>query len=98
MATSSAMAIVDELLKLVQGISSAAAAVNCHKKSCWNLSRLIKLLIPLFEEIKEVKSPLPPVAVVKFQDLRAAFQKAKVLVEQCRDGSRLYMVRILSGR
>eukprot|EP00897_Mesotaenium_endlicherianum_P007073 jgi/Mesen1/6394/ME000329S05558 len=90
--TASSMGIVEELLQLVQGIAALGAEVKSYKKSCWNLTRRIKLLAPLFEEIQDVNSPLPPSAVTSFQNLRLALQKAKSILEECRDGSRLYMI------
>eukprot|EP00271_Cylindrocystis_brebissonii_P004785 TRINITY_DN1665_c0_g1_i1.p1 TRINITY_DN1665_c0_g1~~TRINITY_DN1665_c0_g1_i1.p1 ORF type:complete len:639 (-),score=78.94 TRINITY_DN1665_c0_g1_i1:1515-3431(-) len=91
MATSSSMALVDDLMKLIHSISLCTDAAVCQRRSCWNLTRLTKMLAPLFEEIREVKSPLPPLAVMKFQDLRIAFKKTLELATLCKDGSRICM-------
>eukprot|EP00271_Cylindrocystis_brebissonii_P008852 TRINITY_DN23372_c0_g1_i1.p1 TRINITY_DN23372_c0_g1~~TRINITY_DN23372_c0_g1_i1.p1 ORF type:complete len:664 (+),score=98.36 TRINITY_DN23372_c0_g1_i1:935-2926(+) len=90
--TSTSMALVGDLLKEIEAISLLGEVAMSQKKNSWNLTRLCKLLAPLFEEIMEVKSPLPALAVVKFQELRTAFQKARNLMEDCRDGSKVFMI------
>ena len=93
MATSSSMELLDELLSLVNDVTAIGDEVKSQRDNCWNLTRRIKLLAPLFEQIRKLKSPLPPAALMKFQEMRTAFKKAKALLEECQNGSRMYLVR-----
>ncbi|GJP40477.1 hypothetical protein CLOM_g157 [Closterium sp. NIES-68] len=92
MATSSSMALVGSLLSIINEIAALGPRLRSHKRSCQNLIRRIKLLAPLFEEIRDVKSPLPPAAVVVFQNMRSALSAAKSILEDCSSGSRIWMV------
>ncbi|CAI5465974.1 unnamed protein product [Closterium sp. Yama58-4] len=92
MATSSSMALVGSLLSIINEISALGDRLRSHKRSCQILIRRIKLLAPLFEEIRDVKSPLPPAAVVAFQSMRAALSAAKTILVDCSSGSRIWMV------
>ncbi|CAI7871024.1 unnamed protein product [Closterium sp. NIES-53] len=92
MATSSSMALVGSLLSIINEISALGDRLRSHKRSCQILIRRIKLLAPLFEEIRDVKSPLPAAAVVAFQSMRAALSAAKTILVDCSSGSRIWMV------
>ena len=88
------MELLDELLALVNDVTAIGDEVKSQRDNCWNLTRRIKLLAPLFEQIRKLKSPLPPAALMKFQEMRTAFQNAKSLLEECKNGSRMYLVRV----
>lgn len=94
-ATATAMALVETLLKVVADVAAVGDEVKTCKRSCWNLSRRIKLLAPLFEEIRDVKGPLPPAAVVSFQALRSALLNSRKILMECCTRSRLFMVRLM---
>eukprot|EP00249_Psilotum_nudum_P007761 c20800_g1_i1 orf=3-1466(-) len=63
-----------------------------HKKECTSLVRRVKLLFPLFEEVKELQAPLPEDAISGFLALDKALQSAKDLLHFCSSGSKLYLV------
>ncbi|CAI5508504.1 unnamed protein product [Closterium sp. Naga37s-1] len=86
------MALVGSLLSIINEISALGDRLRSHKRSCQILIRRIKLLAPLFEEIRDVKSPLPAAAVVAFQSMRAALSAAKTILVDCSSGSRIWMV------
>ncbi|GAB2274349.1 U-box domain-containing protein 13 [Dionaea muscipula] len=86
----------DRLLRAVidtiNEISSISEYRSTVKKQCHNLARRLKLLIPMFEEIKEVKEPLsePTLkALVSFQD---ALESAKEFLGFGSHGSKIYLV------
>eukprot|EP00252_Welwitschia_mirabilis_P016624 TRINITY_DN3674_c0_g1_i1.p1 TRINITY_DN3674_c0_g1~~TRINITY_DN3674_c0_g1_i1.p1 ORF type:complete len:687 (+),score=109.90 TRINITY_DN3674_c0_g1_i1:877-2937(+) len=57
------------------------------------LTRKIKVLSLLFEEVKEARSPLPPSAMSGFRSLYVILQKAKFLLEDiCCEGSCVWLV------
>lgn len=98
LATTSTMSLVQSLMSLVNEMTALGERVHSHRRTCQHLIRRAKMLTPLFEEIKEVMSPLPGEAVVAFQDMRAVLAMAKGIIKDCASRSRLWMVRGQLGR
>ncbi|KAG6542127.1 hypothetical protein Mapa_016479 [Marchantia paleacea] len=93
--------LVQSLTDVVNGITQIGVYRRTHKKECANLTRRVKLLAPLFEEVKELKGPLPEDAIVCFNALEKALYFAKQLLLLCHDGSKLYLVmemKAVSGK
>lgn len=63
-----------------------------HKKECTNLVRRIRLLMPLFEEVKEKETSISEEALPSFLALDKALKAAARLLQFCRDGSKLYLL------
>nr|XP_024362904.1 U-box domain-containing protein 13-like isoform X4 [Physcomitrium patens] len=63
-----------------------------HKKECSTLIRRVKLLIPLFEEVRDLKLTISEEDLACFNALEAALNNAKILLLLCNTGSKLYLV------
>eukprot|EP00249_Psilotum_nudum_P019222 c27150_g3_i1 orf=767-2713(+) len=63
-----------------------------QKKECMNLVRRVKLMVPLFEEVKELQGPLPGDAITSILAVQKVFQSANDLLHFCSEGSKLYLV------
>uniref|UniRef100_A0A0D6QYP5 RING-type E3 ubiquitin transferase n=1 Tax=Araucaria cunninghamii TaxID=56994 RepID=A0A0D6QYP5_ARACU len=74
----------------IAGIGGECRSI--FKKECANLTRRIKLLTPMFEELKEMKGPLPQETTEALQSLQEALKTARELVKFGHDGSKLYLV------
>ena len=88
--------LVESLANAVNAIALSRDYRKSQKKDCFDLVRRIKLLLPLFEELRELQGPLPLVAVECFSTLRKTFHSAKRLLQVCHDGSKLYLVLFVS--
>ncbi|GBG90029.1 hypothetical protein CBR_g50122 [Chara braunii] len=84
--------LVKQLIQLAKNVSKIAESTKSHKKFCVTLSRRVKNIVPFLEELRDLRSPLPPAATASFKALEISFRKAKTLLEECRDGSRMFMV------
>lgn len=84
--------LAESLAKMVQDISRFTDFHQSHKRQCINLIRRIKLLLPLFEEMIEVKSFLPEAIMPVFKTLEQVLQSAKVLLQSCHGDSKLYLI------
>lgn len=84
--------LVQPLLDSVKEISSFGDYRKIFKTESANLSRRVKLLAPLFEEVKEFKGTLPEQALGCFQLLDHALQTARELLRSCHSGSKIYLV------
>eukprot|EP00250_Pteridium_aquilinum_P023123 c26241_g1_i1 orf=2-883(-) len=84
--------LMESLLKTVNEITQITNFHGSHKRQCVNLVRRIKVMLPLFEEMKEIQSHVPEAAVTVFKTLESVLQSAKVLLQFCHNGSKLYLV------
>jgi hypothetical protein len=94
----SSQSLVQSLIDVVEDIASIGDFRRIHKKECANLARRVKLLAPLFEEIRELKGALPEEAISCFNALEKALHSAKQVLQLCHDGSKLYVVSVLAFR
>ncbi|OWM89301.1 hypothetical protein CDL15_Pgr024046 [Punica granatum] len=85
-------ALAQSLIETVSEIASIAGYRSTVKKQYCNLARRLKLLTPLFEEIKEIKEPLPEETIAALVSLREVLVSAKELLRFGCDGSKIYMV------
>jgi len=93
--------LVESLVNAVNAIALSRDYRKSQKRDCFDLVRRIKLLLPLFEELRELQGPLPRVAVECFSSLRKTFHSARRLLQLCHDGSKLYLAldsEAISGR
>ncbi|KAL2630228.1 hypothetical protein R1flu_014914 [Riccia fluitans] len=84
--------LMHSLADVVNDIIQIGDYRRTHKKECVNLTRRVKLLAPLFEEVKDLKGPLPEDAIACFTALEKALYFAKKLLRLCHNGSKLYLV------
>lgn len=91
MAESSSHSLVQKILETCTVITSIGN-FKCHKKECSTLTRRVKLLVPLFEEVRDLKLTLSEEDLVCFNALEASLNAAKVLLLLCNKGSKLYLI------
>ncbi|KAK4777709.1 hypothetical protein SAY87_017896 [Trapa incisa] len=84
--------LAQSLIDTVNEIASMSGYRTPVKKHYCNLARRVKLLTPLFEEIKEVKEPLPEETTTILLSLREAILSAKELLRFGCEGSKIYLV------
>lgn len=84
--------LIQSLIDVVNTIGLKGDYIKSHKKECASLTRRVKLLAPLFEELREARQRLSYQAFTALQDLEEALQAANKLLQMCHDGSRLYLV------
>ncbi|KAF5750949.1 U-box domain-containing protein 13-like [Tripterygium wilfordii] len=77
--------IANEILEITE--------FNCViKKPCRNLSRRLRILTPLFEELGEIKDLISEVNMKALAFLKDSMEKAKDLLKFSSRGSKIYMV------
>ncbi|KAK4764472.1 hypothetical protein SAY87_013910 [Trapa incisa] len=84
--------LAQSLIDAVNEIASMSGYRTPVKKHYCNLARRVKLLTPLFEEIKDVKEPLPEETTAALLSLREAILSAKELLRFGCEGSKIYLV------
>ncbi|XVE79592.1 hypothetical protein DITRI_Ditri14bG0071100 [Diplodiscus trichospermus] len=85
-------ALVQSLIDDVNKIASIGDYRCSMKKEYCNLARRLKLLTPMFEEIRESKEQIPEETVKALVSLREALVSAKELLRFGSEGSKIYMV------
>jgi len=91
MGESSSNLLVQKILETVSAITSIGE-FKIHKKECSTLTRRVKLLVPLFEEVRDLSMSLSEDDFVCFNALETALITAKALLLLCNKGSKLYLV------
>ncbi|KAK0606036.1 hypothetical protein LWI29_033408 [Acer saccharum] len=84
--------LVQSLIETVNEIASLSDYRCTVKKQYCNLSRRLKLLTPMFEEIKESKEALPDETVKALALLKEALDSAKEVLRFGGEGSKIYLV------
>jgi len=92
MGESSSHSLVQKILETVNVITSIGE-FKVQKKECSTLTRRVKLLVPVFEEVRDLSIALSEDDFACFHALEAALNTAKVLLLLCNKGSKLYLVR-----
>ncbi|XP_050368527.1 U-box domain-containing protein 13 [Argentina anserina] len=86
-------ALVQSLIDTVNEIASISDYRCTVKKQYCNLARRLKLLTPMFEEIRDMKEAVVPVETVKaLLSFRAALESAKELLRFGSETSKIYLV------
>ncbi|KAK2382336.1 U-box domain-containing protein [Trifolium repens] len=83
---------VNSIIDLVNEIANISDFRPLVKKQYCNLARRLKLLIPLFEEIRDMKDSIPigtSKAVILFKE---ALESARELLRFGSEGSKIYMI------
>eukprot|EP00249_Psilotum_nudum_P018897 c27008_g1_i1 orf=278-1879(+) len=84
--------IIQSLISAVNEIALIGEYRKVIKRECANLTRRVKLLGPLFEDIREFRGYIPERALAFLGSLDRALQSAKELLRLCHDGSKIYLV------
>lgn len=84
--------LVQSLIDTVNEISTISDYRCTVKKQYCNLARRLKLLTPMFEEIKESKEAIPEETGKALVSLKEALASAKELLRFGSEGSKIYLV------
>lgn len=90
--TLSPMSLVNALLVLAQEIARCPKPQACQRKNTAGITRRIKVLSLLFEVVKDSTVPLPPSAVLCFNELYIMLQRTKLFLEDCSESSRVWLL------
>ncbi|KAA8543899.1 hypothetical protein F0562_021924 [Nyssa sinensis] len=85
-------ALIQKLIDIVSEISAISEYRCAVKKQFCNLARRLKLLTPMFEEIRESKEPLPEESFKALSSLKEALESARELLRFGSEGSKIYLV------
>lgn len=83
--------LVAEMIEIIETVGSYMGFRRTQRKECLKLVRRLKLLVPLFEEIKEMNQLIPTRAFQFFVNLKKALLSAKKLLKQCNFGSKIFL-------
>lgn len=86
--------VLSQLVDSVKAISELSECCNALKKVCGNLVRRVKLLSPLFEELRDSDEALGGEEIKAFESLRVALGSTKELLKSVNQGSKLYQVLV----
>ncbi|CAI0474887.1 unnamed protein product [Linum tenue] len=84
--------LVQSLIDMVNEIASISDYRCSVKKQYCNLARRLKLLTPMFEEIRESKEAIPEETLDSLASLQVALGSAKELLRFGSEGSKIYLV------
>ncbi|KAH9701214.1 U-box domain-containing protein 13 [Citrus sinensis] len=87
--------LVQSLIDTVNEISTISDYRGTVKKQYCNLARRLKLLTPMFEEIKESKEAIPEETAKALVSLKEALASAKELLRFGSEGSKIYLVELV---
>ncbi|CAL5340347.1 unnamed protein product [Camellia sinensis] len=73
-------ALVQKLIDIVNEISTISDYRCTVKKQYCNLARRLKLLTPMFEEIRDCKEPVPEESFKALESLKEALESARDLL------------------
>ncbi|KAL1558059.1 U-box domain-containing protein 13 [Salvia divinorum] len=85
-------ALSRKLIDLVGEISAFSDYRTSVKRQYTNLARRLKLLTPMFEEIRDCKEPLSEDSIIALEALADALESAKELLRFGSEGSKIYLV------
>ncbi|KAJ8750540.1 hypothetical protein K2173_015696 [Erythroxylum novogranatense] len=84
--------LMESLIETVNQIASVSDYHGTIKKQCCNLARRLKLLTPMFEEIRDTRDPIPEETSKALVSLKEALDLAKDLLRLASQGSKIYLV------
>ncbi|KAL3354323.1 hypothetical protein AABB24_018794 [Solanum stoloniferum] len=84
--------VAKKLIEIVNDISNISDYKISVKKQFCNLARRLKLLTPMFEEIRDNKEKLPVESMKSLISLKETLESAKELLKFGSEGSKIYLV------
>ncbi|XP_075519842.1 U-box domain-containing protein 13-like [Primulina tabacum] len=85
-------ALSRKLIEIVNEISAISEYRSAVRKQYMNLARRLKLLTPMFEEIRDSKESIPEESIIALASLVKALESAKELLLFGSEGSKIYLV------
>ena len=86
--------IAQETVSLIEYVARLGDYRRTQRKECYNLVRRMKILLPFFDEIRCLGSPITTNGIVCLSKLKKALRLAKKLLKTCNEGSKIYLVRM----
>ncbi|GFZ05861.1 plant U-box 14 [Actinidia rufa] len=83
-------ALVSQLVMAIRDVSLVPECRNASKKMYNNLVRRVKLLSPLFEELKDSEEELGDDEARGLESLKVAFDSARELLRSINEGSKIF--------
>ncbi|GLJ28672.1 hypothetical protein SUGI_0564970 [Cryptomeria japonica] len=84
----SAESLLNALIALAHQVMSCQKPPGCQRRNAVSITRKVKVLSILFEEVRDFSISLPPSALKSFRELFILLQRTKYLLEDCSsDGS-----------
>ncbi|KAJ4834442.1 U-box domain-containing protein 13 [Turnera subulata] len=90
-AAAGAAELAQSMIDTVNDISSISDYRSTVKKQYCNLARRLKLLTPMFEEIRESKEAIPQESLKALASLNKALDSAKDMLRFGSEGSKIYL-------
>lgn len=84
--------VVRKLIGVIHNVGSYEEYRRSQREECHILSERLKLLLPLFEEIRDFEGQIPESGIECLMRLKKAFSSAKKLLKTCHCGSKIYLV------
>ncbi|RWW41484.1 hypothetical protein BHE74_00053029 [Ensete ventricosum] len=91
-------AVAEALLQVVAEVSTLPESRGPLRQMCCDLARRVKLLAPLFDELRDDAGSLGPAELRGLESLCAALVGAKETLRSVNDGSRLYQVTAIASK
>ncbi|XP_047313215.1 U-box domain-containing protein 13-like isoform X2 [Impatiens glandulifera] len=85
-------ALAQNLVEIIDEISSISDFRSSVKRQFCNLARRLKLLTPMFEEIRDGKQSLPKESLEALSSLKESLESTRELLRFGSEGSRIYLV------
>ncbi|KAL6563523.1 hypothetical protein OROGR_002482 [Orobanche gracilis] len=85
-------ALAGKLIDILSEISEISEFRSTVKKQYTNLARRLKLLTPMFEEIRDSKDQLPEDSVQALASYASALESAKEVLRFGSEGSKIYLL------
>ncbi|OVA02763.1 Armadillo [Macleaya cordata] len=86
--------LVESLIHISNEVSSMDSnkfpAASLQSRNIATITRKIKLLSSLFEDIGDSNSPLPPSSILCLTELFTVIRRVKLLIQECKEGSSLW--------
>lgn len=77
----------EDVIQAVESVIQSAASFGeyrrTQRKECYNLLRRMRLLLPLFEEVRELESPVTDKGIDWMLELKKVLVMAKKLLKFC---------------
>ncbi|XP_059286611.1 U-box domain-containing protein 15-like [Lycium ferocissimum] len=83
--------LVRELIGVIHTVGSYEEYRRSQREECHKLVERLKLLLPLFDEIRDFEGQIPESGIECLMKLKKAFSSAKKLLKTCHCGSKIYL-------
>lgn len=87
---------VEEIQRVIQSIVQFGEYRRTQRKESHNLVRRFKLMLPLWEELRDLPQPFPEIGVTWLTKVKDVLLFAKDLLKLCSQGSKIHLVKFLS--